>query len=1462
MWHLDTKFLTSNYRLVFKPALFEDSQLLTESLEAAGLLLASSFFIVTDETIARLPYTATVVNFFKTLPLPVSVVTVPAGEASKCREMMAFIEDELFSMGCDRNSVIVALGGGVVGDLAGFVAATFHRGVRYLQIPTTLLAMVDSSVGGKTAINTPQGKNLLGAFHQPSLVFLDPKFLDSLPNRHISNGFSEIVKMAFTGNSNFFADLEKGTRDWSDVIRRSVEYKLEIVSRDEKETLGIREVLNFGHTVGHAVESQGIVLHGEAVAIGMIYELRALRSLGFVSEQEISRLQSLLQNFGLPTHLPRNSKIDDLMNFISRDKKKKFSKILGLGIVGNPATLEIPGNLLRRILSDKLTVRPPLSISGFVKLPGSKSISNRALILAAFSAPCVVGNLNSCEDSRVMLDALATLGFDLKFPGPDSVQVGALIPGKWDLKIDLANAGTAARFLVPFVARLLGTGKLPGNSKVLIDGNERMRVRPISDLVDCLREFTVGNVSFDYRGKEGCLPLEISSLNFQENLFKPEVVISGKISSQFVTAVLLTAASEIREISIFVSSTDKLGISTSQPYIEMTFAILRQFCGKIEKTGPGKFLLKPGNLSLRNFQVAADASSASYPMAIAAVSGGSVTVNIGTDDAPMQGDTGFVRILEKMGCLVSQSASQTTVVGPRALRGVGRVDMSEMTDTFLTAAVLMAVADGASEIFGIENQRVKECDRIAAVAKNLEICGFQVEEMGDGLKFPGSGKFAEEISRELDCCGDHRVAMSLAVLSILRPLEIPESRCVEKTFPGFWDMLESDLGCTVEPAPTWKFVPGNLWILVGMRATGKSTAGRLAAEKLGWDFVDLDLEISSRINSTISRFVEEFGWPAFRQKEFETLLEISNQKSPTIITCGGGIVEFRSSFYWLRNFRNVIWLKRSDAETLDFAGVVDSGRPALSGGLAEIWGRRKILFKEISRFVLSVPEGLAGDETASILFRMISVRKNCLPGNFLCLTLPTYATWKFKVEDAVQALEVRVDLLADYKSLGEEISRLRLISNLPLILTVRSASEGGGFSGSDSEYLEICSLALSTRPDFLDVEISRFSPDLERLISEYSAFTKFIASKHSQKNLPRNFQVRADFDSVLSPGWAALGKLVYPGGTGEEISRIHEIRKEAERSHGKSCVAILTGDRGRISRLFNFAMNPVTNSCLPSAAPGQISAEEISRFQDSLGIEAPRDFFLFGSPVKKSPSPLIHNFLFRENDKPFNYTAVETSDLEIVTNNFQSFLFGGCSVTIPLKEKVFKILDNVCPDAARVGAVNTVVRDEISRCLKGYNTDLLALQRGLDSFGLRGGRCLVVGTGGAARAACVAALTRKLQVFVFGRNEGKAEEISREFGVSRMTEDTPGNFDVIIGCVPGNCDLKFPGSWFCPETVVLEMAYLPRETNLVKVAISRQISENRIILGMTLLLWQAVEQARLFGNSKIDEKAVAEILAL
>lgn len=235
------------------------------------------------------------------------IITVPDGEEYKNHKSIDAILESLFNHRFNRKSMLIAFGGGVIGDMTGYAASIYQRGIDFIQIPTTLLSQVDASVGGKTGMNNSYGKNLIGAFHQPKAVYIDPHFLTTLPSREFGAGVAEIVKMAVTFNRDFFVFLEnadlKNPNILQEAIKQAVTTKADVVTKDEKEH-GLRAALNYGHTFGHVIENETKYkkyLHGEAVAIGMVMANETAVSMGLMSKEEASRVKALLEKYNLPT---------------------------------------------------------------------------------------------------------------------------------------------------------------------------------------------------------------------------------------------------------------------------------------------------------------------------------------------------------------------------------------------------------------------------------------------------------------------------------------------------------------------------------------------------------------------------------------------------------------------------------------------------------------------------------------------------------------------------------------------------------------------------------------------------------------------------------------------------------------------------------------------------------------------------------------------------------------------------------------------------------------------------------------------------------------------------------------------------------------------------------------------------------------------------------------------------------
>ena len=306
--------------------------------------------VITDDVVGPL-HASTLLDSLKLAGFTPHLVTIPSGESSKSMAVAARICDQLIGLGLDRKSMLFALGGGVVGDLAGFVASIHFRGIPVIQVPTTVVAQVDSAIGGKTGVNSPLGKNLIGSFHQPKLVIADTLLLTTLPANTFREGLSEVVKHAVIADADLLSQLppDQGS-DLSTLIARNVAIKAHVVAEAEFETKGLRALLNFGHTIGHAVESvagYGAYSHGEAVAIGMIAALHLSVGLVGLPLDQAQRVESVITDCGLPTTIPVSLGTADLLAALGRDKKFDRGAIrfvltssLGSAFVSNQVSLE------------------------------------------------------------------------------------------------------------------------------------------------------------------------------------------------------------------------------------------------------------------------------------------------------------------------------------------------------------------------------------------------------------------------------------------------------------------------------------------------------------------------------------------------------------------------------------------------------------------------------------------------------------------------------------------------------------------------------------------------------------------------------------------------------------------------------------------------------------------------------------------------------------------------------------------------------------------------------------------------------------------------------------------------------------------------------------------------------------------------------------------------------------------
>jgi 3-dehydroquinate synthase len=348
-----------SYEIAIAPGSLE-----TLAEKMTSLQLGKKILLVSNPTIFK-HYGEKAIASLQAAGFTVASCILPPGERYKNLNSIQKIYDAALENRLERSATIVALGGGVIGDMAGFAAATWLRGIHVVQVPTTLLAMVDSAIGGKTGVNHPQGKNLIGAFHQPRLVLIDPQVLKTLPMREFRAGMAEVIKYGVIWDAELFAQMEASKHLnqlryikpelIESILIKSCQAKADVVSKDEKEA-GLRAILNYGHTIGHAVESltgYRVVNHGEAVGIGMVAAGQIAVELGMWQKEDTERQNALITKAGLPTQLPSGLDIEAIIDALQLDKKVKAGKVrfvlpTQMGVV--TVTDEVPADIIRKVL--------------------------------------------------------------------------------------------------------------------------------------------------------------------------------------------------------------------------------------------------------------------------------------------------------------------------------------------------------------------------------------------------------------------------------------------------------------------------------------------------------------------------------------------------------------------------------------------------------------------------------------------------------------------------------------------------------------------------------------------------------------------------------------------------------------------------------------------------------------------------------------------------------------------------------------------------------------------------------------------------------------------------------------------------------------------------------------------------------------------------------------------------------
>ena len=713
-------------------------------------------------------------------------------------------------------------------------------------------------------------------------------------------------------------------------------------------------------------------------------------------------------------------------------------------------------------------------------------------------------------------------------------------------------------------------------------------------------------------------------------------------------------------------------------------------------------------------------------------------------------------------------------------------------------------------------------------------------------------------------------------------------------------------------------------LLIGMRGSGKTFTGEIAGSALGWPCIDADAYFEKALKIGVREFVHEHGWPAFRDAETAILEALISQHSTChVISLGGGIVETPRARDILKAYakrgRPVVYVVRPIEEIILYLGA-ETARPSYGEPIEDVFRRRLPWFKECSNYEfhnIVSPSGVSGFKTSrdeiTRFFRHVSgvqpnTARNLRSGErsyFLSLTYPDITVALPQLEEmtaGVDAIELRVDLLREpdhvdtfspylppVDFVGSQLAAIRRATSLPVVFTVRTASQGGSYPDTaEREAFELLDLAIRHGVEYLDMEITWTLSKIRALASRKGS-SQIIASWHDWSgNVKWNTSVVKE-KYELANELGDIAKIVIKANSMQDNIELYEfVSRVRIAPNSKPFIAINMGVEGQMSRILNSTFTPVSHPLLPTkAAPGQLSFAQIQQALHLIGQLPSKRFFLFGEPIAQSMSPKLHNTGFEVLQLPHVYELLETAKVdESVKATITSPDFGGASVTIPLKLQVIPLLDQLSPAAEAIGAVNTIAPRLINggdsrKILFGDNTDWLGIYNVISPHLPLGSvqGALVIGAGGTARAAIFA--LHKLgakPIYLCNRTRSKAEALQQTFsyagvevlGDLRMQSwprDGVG-LNVIVSTIPASSIVTaddVDGGLYVPSTVfgdaggvVVDMAYRPAQTPLLKLAEKTAGANWKTVPGLEVLLEQGYAQFELWTSRKCPRKKVSE----
>ena len=664
-------------------------------------------------------------------------------------------------------------------------------------------------------------------------------------------------------------------------------------------------------------------------------------------------------------------------------------------------------------------------------------------------------------------------------------------------------------------------------------------------------------------------------------------------------------------------------------------------------------------------------------------------------------------------------------------------------------------------------------------------------------------------------------------------------------------------------------------VLIGMRGAGKTTFARAAAAYLTYELVDVDDEIARAVGP-LDTFIAENGWPAFRTQETlatQRCLERA-KKEHLVVSCGGGVVESATNRNLLLSCGiPVVWLER-DIDLIEAYLTGDGTRPSLGEPIKAIYERREPLYAETSTHVFtmasvsdSLDKGL-GDfctfsaQVTGCARTVLSRIQSCV-----AITLPDLKKVPAETLTAIcasaDAVELRVDCLAslDAASVRSQVTHLRHHSAKPIVFSLRSVQRGGKFDGTATDYFRIVDVGRACSCDFVEIEDGHDGKSTSTFVAACNgSSTRVVVSAHSSARIGGVAEVAQIYHGAVRPGI----DLVRMSFAAEDVADCDVLRRgievlQASSTQSVPLSAVLVGASGRLSMLANAVMTPATHPALPTsdAPTGLYSGLALREQCGALGLIPKQNYFLFGTPIQKSPSPFMHNTAFSLLKLPHAYRLLDTADVKDVVECLRTSTTGGGSCTIPHKQTIIPFLDELTPVAKALGAVNTVTIDADRRMI-GDNTDWIGVKNALlEAVPVwTKPKAVVLGAGGTARAVIYA--LKKLgceTIGVYNRTRARAVELAVRFGcdvIDDLAELTDVN--VIVSTVPPKANMTVPASLLASKPVVFDVNYIPKWTALLEQAREQKC---RTVHGLDMLIHQGIEQSRLWNRVEIPAAEVS-----